>query len=472
MSTPHIPAQSPAQLWVMTVGIRQYQNRSPLRYAERDAKSLHDWLTQEAEVSPDHALLLTDESPSFYQHSTYPDRSTLSYWIGQLRTQGVQPGDTLWFFFSGIGDRWNGDDYLLPIDADPTAPPSTWIKTKSLLSALKSLPTDRIVVCLDINRSRSVHPGQPLGQQTAHIAQQLGINTILSCQPDEVSQESPDFGQGLFTAALIDTFRSHPSHQGLPEFFQRLTSHLPSLCRQCDRPPQTPLLILTNPSAIAIPTPKLSDCLTTGDLRRYVRPPLMMAIPAAPVTADRPTAIVLTPPQTPPPTKRHTIPLELKLVGLTGLVSLLFLGALTVLGLRSISASQSANQLAPSLSPVPSPSRPPRPSITPLQVPEQPAGDSAAILEEARNFITPTNAEELIRAIDRASQIPPGDPGYPSAQRQIDRWSEQLFRLSQLEANQGRWREAIAIASQVRRDRISVHRKAQSSIQIWKQRSR
>ncbi len=498
-------AVPPPQLWAMIVGISHYPNLQPLQYGERDARVLHEWLTQQAGISIDRALLLTDCSAPFYQHSTYPDRSTLSYWVQTLRSHGIQNGDTVWFFFSGYGDCWNGEDYLLPIDADPASPPHAWIKTKSLLRALKSLPTDRIVVFLDINRSQSVRHGQPLGKQTVHYAQELGITTVLSCQPDEFSQESPDLGHGLFTAALLDTLRSHPSHQGLNSFLHRLATHLSQLCQQSDRPCQTPLITLANTAAMIIPTPMLLDCLTTGDMRRYARPPVITMIPSAPKTATRETLNVETLgtssvvqnqiekiqanknwinknwivnnnsknnfDTTPRKTPIAPISIEFKLVLLTGLLALASLGAITFLGMRVLRPQSYTHQLTP-VKPSPSPFPPsPSPTITPLQVPEQPAGDSAAILEEARNYITPTNPDEVLRAIDRASQIPPGDPGYTAAQRQIDRWSAQLLKLAQAQANQGNWRTAIAIASQIRGDRSVLHTQAKTLIHQWKQRS-
>jgi hypothetical protein len=279
------------------------------------------------------------------------------------------------------------------------------------------------------------------------------------------------------------------------------------------------------------------DCLTTGDLRRYARTPVMTRIAAAPrVTTHeavrinpvvkRPVAnrsianrsitknpitsspitsspivkssIVKSPITTdsirPGPvvntwfdtwfdrvrsTVRSTVrsavdaslSIELRLVGLTGLLALSSLGLLTTVGPRSIQPQVYTQQLTPKPTPKSSPSRP-LPTITPLQVPEQPAGNSDAILEEARNYITPTHPDEVIRAIDRASQIPPGDPGYATAQRQIDRWSSQLFTLAQAEANQGNWRTAIAIASQIRPDRSALHPKATASIRTWKSRSK
>ena len=468
----------------MTVGITAIEplaKSSVKSSADEDAKAVHSWLTQKADVSADRALLLTRQSPAFYQRSTQPTRSTLSYWMGQLRTHGIRTGDTLWFFWSGPGLCWDGDDYLLPLgaelDAESSCPPLNGIQIRSLFNALKSLPTDRIVVFLDLHWKNQSADAQRWGSQTQQIAQQLGITTVLLTQSRE-NRSSACLGQGLFTAALLDTFRSHGDHQGFQAFLQRFSHHLSSLCDPLDRP--IPLLIVAQPEIgpIAIPRSRLSDCLTTGDLRRYARPPVLSAIEAVPIS---PNLGVKEPssPKSPKPS------IEYRFVMLTGVLLASSLGLLSGWGARSLNSRIYAQQIvlptlspeqsltpSPKPSPKPNPKNPPDRTLAALPVPEEPPGDSTRILEEARNYITPTDPNELIRAIDRISQIPPGDPSYGRAQKQIDRWSENLFRLSQLQANRGNWRTAIAIAGQVRRDRLVLYVTAQKSIQEWTRRSK
>ena len=482
-----IPATT---VWSMIVGITSTDpsidsstDLSTAPSADDDAQALHEWLTQKADVSADRALLLTRRSPPFYQRSTQPVRSTLSYWMGQLRTHGIRTGDTLWFFWSGPGLCWEGDDYLLPLDAEPSRPLLNGIKTRSLFNALKSLPTDRIVVFLDIqNQPKAAHRW---GSQTQQLAQQLGITTVLLTQTEE-NRSSARLGQGLFTAALLDTFRSHSPHQGLPEFLQRFRNHLPFLQDASNDPSDRPMLEIvaqTETTLIPIPRSQLSDCLTTGDLRRYARPPVMSPIAAAPVRPPNhiPPKFGARGPSSPKPSFPKPSSIEFRLVMLTGLLSAFSLGLLSVWSARSLISRTYAQQMVPPpqiVKPSPTPSLKPNPKNPPdrtlaaLPVPEEPAGDSNRILEEARNYITPTDPDELLRAIDRVSQIPPGDPGYSRAQKQIDRWSENLYRLSQRQANQGNWRTAIAIAGQVRRDRSALYSAAQKSIREWKQRSR
>ena len=468
-------------VWSMTVGIALNEGAIAGAVAD-DAQALHEWLTQQANVSADRALLLTRRSSSFYQRSTQPDRSTLSYWIEQLRTHGIQTGDTLWLFWSGPGMRRAGDDYLLPLDTDLSQPLLKGIKVRSLFKALKSLPTDRIVVFLDI-QCKSEDDAHPWGKQTQQLAQQFGLTTVLLAQPDRRSS-SPGLSQGLFTAALLDTFRSHSTYQGLPEFLQRFSKHLPSRCDSIDRPLSLQIFIQPETTSIVIPQSRGSDGLTTGDLWRYARSPMMSAVPALPVCLK----------PTPPPknegfrnqvsqklgVKRPSFPkplIEFRLLMLTGLLSTFFLGFLSVWTARSLQSRTYAQKmvlptpvLKPSLKP--NPKNPPDRTLAALPVPEEPSGDSNRILEEARNYITPTDPDELLRAIDRISQIPPGDPGYGRAQKQIDRWSENLLRLSQLQANRGNWRTAIAIAGQVRSDRSALYATAQKSIREWTLRSR
>ena len=108
-----------ANYWAIAIGINQYQHFQPLTYAERDAQGIRDFLTQEAEVSPRHCLLLTDTSPAIEQTATYPSREIIQAYITHLCQRKLQPGDFLWCFFSGYGMRSAGKDYLIPADGKP-----------------------------------------------------------------------------------------------------------------------------------------------------------------------------------------------------------------------------------------------------------------------------------------------------------------------------------------------------------------
>jgi hypothetical protein len=87
-------------------------------------------------------------------------------------------------------------------------------------------------------------------------------------------------------------------------------------------------------------------------------------------------------------------------------------------------------------------------------------------------MIRPTTASEISRAINRAQQIPPADPRYAEAQRQIARWSRDMLDLARQRAQKGLYRDAIAAAQLVPRQPATLYTDAQTAIAQWKQRLR
>jgi hypothetical protein len=135
------------------------------------------------------------------------------------------------------------------------------------------------------------------------------------------------------------------------------------------------------------------------------------------------------------------------LIGLVlGLAALLRSWAPPVQNAQNQVTAPSPKANAPMASPTPMPTAPsPDPSVR-LDVPESPPADSAKILEDARAMIRPTSASELQDAIDRASQIPPGDGRYPETKRQIDRWCQDMLDLASQRAQRGKFADALKAA--------------------------
>ncbi|MBD2021433.1 caspase family protein, partial [Leptolyngbya sp. FACHB-36] len=139
--------------WAITVGINQYHRFQPLSYAQRDAQALRTFLVDEAGFAVDRCLLLTDSSPTVFGKSTYPTLENLQSWIDTLGQRYLQRDDVLWFFFSGYGICHEGQDYVVPIDAQPDSIATTAIPLRSIYQRLRTIPTKTVLVLLDMNRS-------------------------------------------------------------------------------------------------------------------------------------------------------------------------------------------------------------------------------------------------------------------------------------------------------------------------------
>ncbi|NJM98085.1 MAG: hypothetical protein HC800_13860 [Phormidesmis sp. RL_2_1] len=246
--------------WAITIGINQYRHLQPLMHAQNDALFVHRFLTEEAGLLADCCVLLSDLTISVEHQVVYPDKLALAEWI-QTITQQVDADDVLWLFFSGYGAQEDGLDYLMPIDGDPGQVTSTGIAAADLIETLASLPTNQVLLLLDINRSQGSLAGQAIGQQVIELAQTYQVATLLSCQPEQYSHETFGTRHGLFTAALLEALQHKCTTVG--EISEYLVQRLPEICEHHWRPIQNPVSVVleTQKSVVMIPESALDSHL-------------------------------------------------------------------------------------------------------------------------------------------------------------------------------------------------------------------
>ncbi|BAU12701.1 putative peptidase C14 [Leptolyngbya sp. NIES-3755] len=511
--------------WAIAVGINHYQFLQPLHFAQPDAQSLCESLVSDAGFLPDHCLLLTDTSPDLLGHSTDPNHENLQYWIKVIKEK-IQPEDGLWCYFSGYGICVDGEDFLLPIDADPNRVKETGFSVRSLFQALRSLPTQKIFVLLDFNRSSSVS-NEKIGSQTAALAREYGIPTMLSCRPEQFSHEAPAYNHGLFTQALLEGLRSHQcSTLSALEDFLKL--RLPELCDHSDRPLQDPVLVVSDPDQlyqVIMPVNWAeTDAWTAADSNPFAieddlyltsesdspfgdfatpstimgataeanqeeipeqfrldpvevhdpapipdltvsDPDLTVSDPAPDRTISKPVPdLTLSDPM--PDHAPSPIPPETDGQDQMFWERLLFGGSaiLLVLLLGVLFRNWSAFMGGQQQTAKTQNA----PTVVASPSPSPATESSAEILNEARSLIRPTLASDASKAIDRARTIPPSDPLYAQAQQDIDRWSRNILDIARQRAAQKQFQQAIAAAQLVPKDRPDVYAEAQKAIQQWR----
>ena len=99
------------------------------------------------------------------------------------------------------------------------------------------------------------------------------------------------------------------------------------------------------------------------------------------------------------------------------------------------------------------------------------AADTAALLEEARRSLRPSQASRFASAIATARQIPPGDPNYDQAQADIQRWSQVILDLAEGRAAEAELEAAISAARLIPSEPADIHQEAQERISLWQQRA-
>ncbi|EAW37724.1 caspase family protein [Lyngbya sp. PCC 8106] len=499
----------------ITIGINQYQYLQPLSYAQRDAEALQSFLVERGGFSPDKSLLMSDTSSEVWGIPTYPNRENLKDWIEAMCKEQLRSGDQLWCFFSGYGLTYEGQDYLMPINGNPADIEATGIPLKFLFENLKEAPTSELLVLLDINRSQGARAGNTVGAATMELANQMAIPTLLSCQPDQVSRETSALRHGFFTAAILEGLNSGQCKtiQNLCHF---LSDYLPLLTDQHLRPKQNPVFIL-NPAGKIDQTLLPEQLPATAAMASHNGNNWINSSPehknngVRPKTTDNQVNIPLklgqnhtnqkskkSSNQKTPTQKAHQSSNQTQidspaqqnstqetmsdrsflqqLILWSGATALLLLLGVFYTN-RSIFLGQNTAEPV-STAPIElvedssstSGSEPNSNSTsTNNETTQTPQANSEVLLERSKASLQSASASSFSNAITIASQIPPQDPFYPTAQENIERWGQTILDIAEGRAKAENFSDALAAAKLIPQSSRPIYEQAQLQIQKWEQ---
>ncbi|MEM6253922.1 MAG: SUMF1/EgtB/PvdO family nonheme iron enzyme [Cyanobacteria bacterium P01_D01_bin.156] len=231
--------------WAICIGINGYYNLKPLKYARKDAAAMRDFCLS---AGFEQVYFFAEDADPIRQNYGPPLRSEPT--IGNLERffrvrfeRGfLEAGDNLWFFFAGHGKRFQGRDYLMPVDGDPGNVGRTGLAIRDISDRLRRCGADNIVLMLDACRDEDDRDGgEGIG-----VEQQQGVITLFACSPSELSYEIDELQQGAFTYALLQGLRiqGEGNCATLERLYQHLRYQVPDLNRRYRKQPQTPYAIV------------------------------------------------------------------------------------------------------------------------------------------------------------------------------------------------------------------------------------
>ncbi|NEP57938.1 MAG: SUMF1/EgtB/PvdO family nonheme iron enzyme [Symploca sp. SIO2G7] len=233
-----------AKNWAIAIGINHYTHLQSLDYAKRDAQSIGDFFKQE--LGFDGIFLFTEDSPPIATNTgPIPTRPTFGDLGRFLRLQFesplLEPGDNLWFFFSGHGLHYDDHDYLLLSDTDPSDIKYTALLLSYVTERLQRSGADNVILLLDACRNQEDTAGEGIGKE-----QQQGVVTIYSCGANEKAYEIPSLQQSSFIYAVLEALRiqGESNCATLERLEQYLCHRVPEINHQYQKPPQTPYGII------------------------------------------------------------------------------------------------------------------------------------------------------------------------------------------------------------------------------------
>ncbi|MBD2491688.1 caspase family protein [Aulosira sp. FACHB-615] len=189
--------------WAIVVGINNYDNLQPLKYAKRDAEAMKAWFENEANF--DQVFLFTEDSapiPANPPIPTLPTQGRFKRFLNaQFEEPLLKPEDNLWFFFAGHGKRFVDQDYLMFLDSDPTDY-TTAISVDYVTQRLRRCGADNVVLLIDACRDEGDRSGLGVGMQ-----EHKGVITFYSCAASQKSWEIDELQHGSFTYSLLEGLR-------------------------------------------------------------------------------------------------------------------------------------------------------------------------------------------------------------------------------------------------------------------------
>ena len=180
----------------LIVGVSEYQQIHDLQYADKDAEEFSNFLLTNPnwKLAPENLVLLTNDKAT---------SGNIITWLTWLLYNSKE-GDNVIFYFSGHGDVETTADmsrgFLLPYDC----PKNNYVTGALGVDVLRNVFSEmlnkgiKVYIVTDACRSGHLAGGAAGVKQTAQAFSQQWKNEtkILSAQPDEVSFEGTQWGNG------------------------------------------------------------------------------------------------------------------------------------------------------------------------------------------------------------------------------------------------------------------------------------
>lgn len=232
-----------ADKWALVVGISNFKDQSiNLKYAAKDATDFANFLVTQGNFKADHVKLLTDGNASKEEIASKLGQG----WLGKR----AQPDDLVVIFVSSHGSASLEDvgvNFLVAHDTDKFKLVSTGIPMQWLTKIVQEqVHCKRVVVILDVCHSGSAGEdskksdadededaittdGAAKGLQRVKMdagGLNIGSGQVVLCSSlaDQVSWESKNYPNSIFTRKLIEALQCKGKDTTLTEAFNKLRS--------------------------------------------------------------------------------------------------------------------------------------------------------------------------------------------------------------------------------------------------------
>lgn len=231
--------------YALVVGISKFADEKiNLKYADKDAQDFYNYLVSEGHFQKDNVKLLLNEKAT--------REAILSNLGDQWLPRVANSDDLVVVFISTHGSPAEMDakgvNYIVAHNTDKESLYATGIPIQDLTRMVKGrIHADRVVVLLDACHSGAAEDGgkgliRERNLDADQVAVDSGQAVICSSKPDELSWESKQYNNGVFTHHLIAGLKLKGDATPLQDAFDYTRAHVESEVKADRKKNQTPLM--------------------------------------------------------------------------------------------------------------------------------------------------------------------------------------------------------------------------------------
>jgi len=228
------------EIWGAVIGISQYQNIEGLRYADKDAMAVYEYLTKDNGIPENHISFLSNEDATL---------TRIKKVLGVDIKQKARKQDTVIIYLAGHGtsepdsnspDGDGMEKYFLTYDSDPDSLYATALPMKEMSQIFSRIDAERIILIQDTCYSgasggRTIQVASvraPISDTYLNrIIKGKGRVVITASRGNEVSMEKDSLEHGVFTYYILEALeQGDKNNDGLishEELFNYVSEKVP-----------------------------------------------------------------------------------------------------------------------------------------------------------------------------------------------------------------------------------------------------
>jgi hypothetical protein len=231
LAQPATPVNTPIKdKWALVIGISEFEQPSlNLKYAAKDATDFRDFLVSQCHFAADHVRLLTNKQATSKRILDELGDS----WLPRV----AMPEDLVVVFISSHGSPSQMDvagvNYVIAHDTNPEKLFTTGLPLQHLADTIKErIRCNRVVIVLDACHAGAATDAakglvRPANVDAALMAAGTGQVVICSSSKNEVSWESKQYQNSVFTHTLIEALKKNGSQTKLGDALHFMKEEVP-----------------------------------------------------------------------------------------------------------------------------------------------------------------------------------------------------------------------------------------------------